>query len=72
MIKFYLTYYFIFFCERFVNFSKLLTIFTNNLVVLGDWATKSKNLTANIQYKISVQGMLVWMSFRYFLEYLKD
>ena len=62
MIKFYLTYYYFFFCERFVNFSKLLTIFTNNLVVLGDWA----------QYKISVQGMLVWMSFRYFLEYLKD
>ena len=41
-----------------MNFAKLLTIFTNNLVVLGDWATKSKNLTANIQYKISVQGML--------------
>lgn len=58
MIKFYLTYYYYFFCERFVNFAKLLTIFTNNLVVLGDWATKSKNLTANIQYKISVQGML--------------
>ena len=55
-----------------MNFAKLLTIFTNSLVVLGDWATKSKNLTANIQYKISVQGMLVWMSFRYFLEYLKD
>ena len=41
-----------------MNFAKLLTIFTNNLVVLGNWATKSKNLTANIQYKISVQGML--------------
>ena len=40
-----------------MNFAKLLTIFTNNLVVLGDWATKSKNLTANIQYKISVQGI---------------
>ena len=57
MLKFYLIYYY-FFCERFVNFAKLLTIFTNNLVVLGDWATKSKDLTANIQYKISVQGML--------------
>ena len=35
-----------------MNFAKLLTIFTNNLVVLGDWATKSKNLTAisNIRY----------------------
>ena len=31
---------FFFFCERFVSFAKLLTIFTNNLVVLGDWATK--------------------------------
>ena len=41
-----------------MNFAKLLTIFTNNLVVLSDWATKSKNLPANIQYKISVQGML--------------
>ena len=41
-----------------MNFAKLLTIFTNNLVVLGDWATKSKYLTVNIQYKISVQGML--------------
>ena len=56
MIKFYFIY-FIFFCERFVNFAKLLTIFTNNLVVLGNRATKSKNLTANTQYKISVQGM---------------
>ena len=46
------------FCEIFVNFAKLLTIFTNNLVVLGDCATKSKNMTANIQYEISVQGML--------------
>ena len=33
-----------------MNFAKLLTIFTNNLVVLGDGATKSKNLTANIRY----------------------
>ena len=41
-----------------MNFAKWLTIFTNKLVLLGDWATKSKNLTANIQYKISVQGML--------------
>ena len=49
MIKFDLIYYYNFFCERFVNFAKLLTIFTNNLVVLGDcMATKSKNVTANI------------------------
>ena len=41
-----------------MNVAKLLTIFTNNLVVLGDWATKSKNLTANIKCKISGQGML--------------
>ena len=40
-----------------MNFAKLLTIFTNYLVVMGDWATKSKDLTANTQYKISVQGM---------------
>ena len=58
MIKFYFIYYFSFFYEIFVNFAKLLTIFTNILVVLGDLATKFKNLTANIQYKISVQGML--------------
>ena len=40
MIKFYLIYYFSFFYEIFVNFAKLLTTFTNNLVVLGDLATK--------------------------------
>ena len=33
-----------------MNFAKLSTFFTNNLVVLGDWATKPKNLTANIRY----------------------